>query len=107
MNEVTSVSRFREYLRINTMQPNPDYKAAEVFLRRYSDELGLKYSNWVSLVDTLAKPEYFNFFVYLDPIFDSSIECVDGKPCVVMSWIGTKPELGSILLNSHIGKLVS
>ena len=44
MDEVTSVTRFREYLRIDTMQPNPDYKTAEVFLRRYSDELGLEFS---------------------------------------------------------------
>ena len=70
------VTRFREYVRINTMQPNPDYAAAELFLRNYAEELNLEFS---------------------------SIECVEGKPCIVFTWRGTEPELGSILLNSHIG----
>jgi aminoacylase len=69
------VSRFREYIRINTMQPNPDYKAAEEFLQKYGEELELEFSRY---------------------------ECVSGKPCIVLTWKGSEPELPSILLNSHI-----
>ena len=35
------VTRFREYIRVNTMQPNPDYKKAEEFIKKYGDEFGL------------------------------------------------------------------
>ena len=69
------VTRFREYIRVNTMQPNPDYKAAEEFIHKYGDELGLEFS---------------------------SHECITGKPCSVLTWKGSEPELPSILLNSHI-----
>jgi len=69
------VTRFREYIRVNTMQPEPDYAGAETFLKAYCAEIGLEYS---------------------------SHECVKGKPNIVMTWRGTKPELGSVLLNSHI-----
>jgi len=57
------------------MQPNPDYKAADEFLRKYAEEIGLDYS---------------------------SHECVQGKPCIVTTWVGSDPSLGSIMLNSHI-----
>merc|ERR1712212_1046416 len=75
MTEDICVTRFREYIRINTMQPTPDYKAADEFLRKYADEIGLEYS---------------------------SHECVQGKPCIVMTWIGSDESLGSVMLNSHI-----
>ena len=42
------VTRFREYIRVNTMQPNPDYKKAEEFIKKYGDELGLGYG-WKKL----------------------------------------------------------
>ena len=62
MTEDICVTRFREYIRINTMQPNPDYKvkfhqtyreyhkfniskAADEFLRKYAEEIGLEYSS--------------------------------------------------------------
>ena len=38
------VTRFREYIRVNTMQPNPDYKKAEEFIKKYGDELELEFS---------------------------------------------------------------
>merc|ERR1712123_353554 len=57
------------------MQPEPDYAGAETFLKAYCAEIGLEYS---------------------------SHEFVKGKPNIVMTWRGTKPELGSVLLNSHI-----
>lgn len=38
-----AVTRFREYLRIRTEQPTPDYKSCSAFLKGYAAELGLDY----------------------------------------------------------------
>lgn len=73
--ETPAVTRFREYLRINTMQPKPDYASACVFLERQAKEIGLEVQQW---------------------------EGVKGKPVVIMTLKGEKPELPSILLNSHV-----
>lgn len=75
MTEDILVTRFREYIRINTMQPDPDYVAADKFIKKYGEELGLEYSQCAP---------------------------VDGKPCIVLTWKGTEPDKSSILLNSHI-----
>ncbi|CAL1528246.1 unnamed protein product, partial [Lymnaea stagnalis] len=74
--ENESVSRFREYLRINTMQPNPDYDAALCFLQKQASEIGMEFK-----------------------ILESGIE---GKPIGLMTLQGLKPELRSILLTSHM-----
>ena len=72
--EPVSVTRFREYLRIKTVQPNPDYHGCTNFLKRYAEELGLEFR---------------------------VIECVAGKPIVIMTLLGSQPDLKSIILNSH------
>ena len=59
MTEDILVTRFREYIRINTMQPDPDYVAAAEFIRKYGEELGLEYSQCAP---------------------------VEGKPCIVLTW---------------------
>ena len=61
MTEDILVTRFREYIRVNTMQPNPDYVGADVFIKNYGDEMGLEYSK---------------------------CEPVAGKPCIVLTWKG-------------------
>ena len=40
--EHPSTSLFRDYIRINTMQPNPDYPACTKFLRGVADSMGLQ-----------------------------------------------------------------
>ena len=40
--EHPSTTLFRDYIRINTMQPNPDYPACVNFLRGVADSMGLK-----------------------------------------------------------------
>jgi len=72
--EHPATSLFREYIRINTMQPNPDYTKAMQFLTVQANSLGLPY--W-------------------------TLECVPGKPIFVMTWEGTDPSLSSVILNSH------
>ncbi|PWA03432.1 hypothetical protein BB558_000402 [Smittium angustum] len=72
--EPASVARFREYLKIETVHPNPDYVNCTKFLERQAKEIGLEYN---------------------------VVECVPGKPTVIMTWRGTDPNLKSILLNSH------
>ena len=40
--EHPSTTLFRNYIRINTMQPNPDYPACVNFLRGVADGMGLQ-----------------------------------------------------------------
>lgn len=68
------VERFKAYLRINTAHPYPDYAASTAFLLGQASEIGLEAQKLV---------------------FEGS------NPVVVISWLGSKPELPSILLNSH------
>ncbi|KAK3275825.1 hypothetical protein CYMTET_16062 [Cymbomonas tetramitiformis] len=70
-----AVERFREYLKIRTDQPTPDYAAAATFLIDQAEDMKLPY-------------EKFEF--------------VEGKPVIVLKWAGQQPELESVMLNSHI-----
>ncbi|CAA92446.2 N-acyl-aliphatic-L-amino acid amidohydrolase [Caenorhabditis elegans] len=72
--EHIAVTRFREYLRVNTEQPNPNYAACRDFLFKYADELG---------------------------IARRSIETAPGVFLVIMTIPGSQPELPSIMLYSH------
>ncbi|XP_060691770.1 aminoacylase-1-like [Hemiscyllium ocellatum] len=72
--EEPSVRLFREYLRIRTVHPQPDYDGAIKFLERMSVELDL-------------------------PL--KKVEVHPGRTVVIISWEGTDPKLKSILLNSH------
>ena len=64
----------REYLRIKSVQPNPDYEGCNEFLKRQAARLELDYH---------------------------ITEMVPGKPIFIMTWPGTEPDLPSVLLNSH------
>ncbi|KAL8027945.1 hypothetical protein ABFX02_14G129300 [Erythranthe guttata] len=73
-NSRSIISRFQEYLRINTAHPNPSYNEAADFITSEAKSLSL----------------------------DSQIlEFVKGKPLVLLKWAGENPSLPSILLNSH------
>ncbi|KAK6018097.1 hypothetical protein OSTOST_16362, partial [Ostertagia ostertagi] len=72
--EDIAVTKFREYLRINTEQPTPDYAACKQFLFDLADELG---------------------------IARKAIEAVPGKPFIIMTIPGSQPEMTSIVLYSH------
>ncbi|EGF77365.1 hypothetical protein BATDEDRAFT_91704 [Batrachochytrium dendrobatidis JAM81] len=72
--EHIAVTRFRQYLRIKTVQPTPDYASCKVFLQSYATELGLDFR---------------------------CVEMTAGKPICILTWVGTNPSLKSILLNSH------
>jgi len=72
--EHPAVSRFREYLRCNTMHPKPDYTSAVEFLKQQADDVGLAFN--------IFRPA--------------------GDPIVIMSWIGQDPSKPSLLLNSHM-----
>ncbi|XP_038666770.1 aminoacylase-1-like isoform X1 [Scyliorhinus canicula] len=69
-----AVRLFREYLRIRTVHPQPDYDGAIKFLERLSVELGLPCKK---------------------------VEVRPGRTIVIITWEGTDPKLKSILLNSH------
>uniref|UniRef100_A0A183CHP8 M20_dimer domain-containing protein n=1 Tax=Globodera pallida TaxID=36090 RepID=A0A183CHP8_GLOPA len=72
--ETLAITKFRQYLRIDTEQPNPDYYKCRDFLFSYARELG--FEPW----------EY---------------ECVPGKPIVGMTFVGSDQTLPSLLLYSH------
>ncbi|XP_065203221.1 aminoacylase-1-like [Planococcus citri] len=73
--EHQAVTTFRKYLRIPTVHPNVNYDKCVSFLTNLADELELPFQ---------------------------IIEIVEGKPLVVITWIGTNPKLPSLLLNSHM-----
>uniref|UniRef100_A0A8C2L3V6 N-acyl-aliphatic-L-amino acid amidohydrolase n=1 Tax=Cyprinus carpio TaxID=7962 RepID=A0A8C2L3V6_CYPCA len=72
--EDPSVTLFREYLRLKTVHPEPDYDAALRFLERMAEELGL-------------------------PI--KKVEVCPGRVVAIITWVGSRPELKSVVLNSH------
>lgn len=39
-----AVQRFVEYIQVKTVQPEPDYEGAMIFLKKYAQELGLDYT---------------------------------------------------------------
>uniref|UniRef100_A0A8C1PAQ8 N-acyl-aliphatic-L-amino acid amidohydrolase n=1 Tax=Cyprinus carpio TaxID=7962 RepID=A0A8C1PAQ8_CYPCA len=74
LTEDPSVTLFREYLRLKTVHPEPDYDAALRFLERMAEELGL-------------------------PI--KKVEVCPGRVIAIITWVGSRPELKSVVLNSH------
>ncbi|CAH2312605.1 aminoacylase-1 [Pelobates cultripes] len=73
--ENAATSLFREYLRIRTVHPEPDYDAAEKFLVRVAEDIGLK---------------------------SRKLKMSSGRTIIIMTWPGTEPQLKSVILNSHI-----
>ncbi|KAF2893524.1 hypothetical protein ILUMI_12649 [Ignelater luminosus] len=70
-----AVENFRNYLRIRSVHPNPDYDGCVAFLENQAKTLGLP-----------MKVFY----------------CFPNKPIVIISWIGREPQLPSIMLNGHM-----
>lgn len=68
------ISRFQQYLQIDTSQPNPNYSESAQFILSQAKTLGLD---------------------------AETLEFAPGKPLVLLKWPGKKPSLPSILLNSH------
>lgn len=73
-SEDIAVTKFREYLRVNTEQPTPDYAGCKKFLFDLADEIGIS---------------------------KVAVEAVPGKPFVIMTIPGSRLELTSIVLYSH------
>ncbi|XP_049834163.1 aminoacylase-1-like [Schistocerca gregaria] len=70
-----AIENFRQYLRIKSVHPNPDYASCVSFFRTQAESTDLE------------------FFVH---------EFVHGKPVIVMKWDGTDPQLPAVMLNSHM-----
>ncbi|KAG9456644.1 hypothetical protein H6P81_001152 [Aristolochia fimbriata] len=70
----SEISRFQQYLQINTSQPNPNYQEAADFILSLAKTLNLE---------------------------SEKVDFVSGKPVVLLKWPGKNPTLPSILLNSH------
>lgn len=76
-SENPSTRRFREYLRIKTVHPDPNYDKALNFLAELANEIGLP---WKTVL-TNSNPR---------------------REVGILTWEGTKPYLPSIMLNSHM-----
>ncbi|KAL2893194.1 Aminoacylase-1, partial [Bienertia sinuspersici] len=74
-NSINIIRRFQTYLRFKTAHPNPNYTAPVSFLISEAESIGLH---------------------------TRTLEFVPGKPVLIVSWPGSRPELPSILLNSHL-----
>jgi aminoacylase len=100
-----AVERFREYLRIRTEQPTPDYVAAAAFLEAQAHDIGYA----CCVCDLGVTPDGA-------PLAGGAEACVltlrrrlqveliryaSHKPLVLMTWPGRNASLQSILLNSH------
>lgn len=72
--EDPAVTNFRRYLRIKTVQPNPDYDGAMEFLQEMAEDLGLPFK---------------------------IIEVAPKRPVFIMTLEGEDPSLPSVMLNSH------
>lgn len=72
--EDPAVTRFRQYLRIKTVQPNPDYESCVTFFKAQAKEMQLPI--------TVVYP-------------------VPRKPVIIITVEGEQPQLTSIMLNSH------
>ncbi|KAG6651478.1 aminoacylase-1-like isoform X2 [Carya illinoinensis] len=68
------ISRFQQYLQINTAHPHPHYSQAADFILSQAQSLSLE---------------------------TRTLEFVQGKPLIFLKWPGSDPDLPSILLNSH------
>ncbi|KAF2350463.1 N-acyl-L-amino-acid amidohydrolase [Trinorchestia longiramus] len=72
--EDPAVTRFREYVRIKTVQPEPDYESCTAWLRARGEAVGGE----VRIVESAPQ-----------------------RPVVIITFKGTNPQLPTLLLNSH------
>ncbi|XP_020854841.1 aminoacylase-1 isoform X2 [Phascolarctos cinereus] len=72
--EHPGVTLFRQYLRIRTVQPEPKYDEAVLFLEKIAKDLGLECQK---------------------------VEVAPGRVVTILTWQGTDPSLRSLVLNSH------
>ncbi|GJQ68633.1 hypothetical protein Trydic_g17180 [Trypoxylus dichotomus] len=70
-----AITNFREYLKIPSVHPNVNYDKCVKFLQKQAQDIGLACQTY---------------------------SAVEGKPIVILTWLGTRCELPSILLNSHM-----
>ncbi|KAI3736489.1 hypothetical protein L6452_16031 [Arctium lappa] len=68
------LSRFQQYLQIDTSHPSPNYHQAADFILSQAKSLSLE---------------------------SQTLEFVKNKPLILLKWTGKNPHLPSILLNSH------
>jgi len=74
--EAPEVTKFREYIRLKTVHPEPDYASCREWLLNYGAEIGL---------ELVIDKEY-----------------VAGKPVLVFKLEGSEPQIPAVLLNSHV-----
>lgn len=100
--EDPAVSRFRAYLRINTMQPTPDYASCTAFLKReVGAERRERGRNHALTPIPVSLPHFSHPQAEEIGLGFRTWEGKPGKPVVILTWPGTNPALPSVVLNSH------
>ncbi|CAF1647248.1 unnamed protein product, partial [Didymodactylos carnosus] len=76
-DDKTAIQHFVDYIRIKTVQPDPDYDKAFEFLKSYANELNLTYQK---------------------------VQVTENRHVAILTWISETASSTekSILLNSHI-----
>uniref|UniRef100_A0A673MVX3 N-acyl-aliphatic-L-amino acid amidohydrolase n=1 Tax=Sinocyclocheilus rhinocerous TaxID=307959 RepID=A0A673MVX3_9TELE len=97
--EDPSVTLFREYLRLKTVHPEPDYDAAIRFLERMAEELGLPMKKVEVMIYYVRG--VFKHLIILTARPNAVPQVCPGRVVAVITWVGSRPELKSVVLNSH------
>ena len=92
--EKPCITRFREYLRIETVQPSPDY-GISLIIDEYSEVI------FVYLNFTGSCVEFLRRLAKEMNLTSEVVEFEPGMPIVLMTWPGNEPDLPTVLLNSH------
>ena len=61
IEEAPEVTLFREYLRIKSVQPDPDYDSCLVFLRKQAERLGLEHHTTEMVKGKVICPNFSDF----------------------------------------------
>lgn len=91
--EDKAVTLFREYLRLKTVQPNPDYG-------KHLNSSQLDSCNLILWIKGAAI-SFLQEIVKDIGLDQKVISPVPDRPILVATWVGSEPSMPSILLNSH------
>lgn len=88
-----AVENFREYLRIRSVHPNPDYGKPKLY---HSLSFSIYVKNFLDGCVTFLEKQAESLGLPIRIYY-----FFPNKPVVIITWTGKEPQLPSILLNGH------